>query len=69
MRKSSEYIQNLGDKMEAKKNTEQQKIVVHVQETALFKGMCDIINEMYNDKRIPDAYKTRIKQLFMRSVK
>jgi uncharacterized protein with ATP-grasp and redox domains len=47
----------------------QHKIVVSIQETAVFRDMCKLLNEMFNDKRIPNDYKTRITQLVKKGFK
>jgi uncharacterized protein with ATP-grasp and redox domains len=53
--------------MEEKKT--EQKITINIQQTKLFHEMCAIMNEMFNDKRVPAIYKTRISQLIKRSIK
>jgi hypothetical protein len=55
--------------MEDKKDPVQHKITISIQETAVFRDMCKLLNEMYNDKRVPSDYKIRMSQIVKKGFK
>ena len=55
--------------MEDKKEQVKHKITISIQETAVFRDMCKLMNEMYNDKRVPSDYKIRMSQIVKKGFK